>query len=122
MKDKAEKKKLSFRETIRDRVEAVPAALQLRMARTNGDSSSASALGFLFGVTNGCLPLVLQKVTSTIFHGGHAKREDADSSLRATQCRRIDKVDRLHLPAHSRGHDRAQPDELRQRLLHELGQ
>src|SRR5207249_10230996 len=27
------------------------------------------ALGFLFGATQGFLPLVLQKVTSTVFHG-----------------------------------------------------
>src|SRR5207302_5229862 len=34
------------------------------------------ALGFLFGVVSGLLPLVLQKVTTTIFHGAAPKPSD----------------------------------------------
>src|SRR5439155_1159927 len=34
------------------------------------------ALGFLFGATQGCLPLVLQKVTSAVFHGGAPNPRD----------------------------------------------
>src|SRR5207253_3794378 len=34
------------------------------------------------------------------FSRDHAKREGVDSSLRTTQCRRVDKFDFLYLPAH----------------------
>jgi subfamily B ATP-binding cassette protein MsbA len=68
MKDKAEKKKLSFRETIRvawkpyKRLYAYVGPYKWRFI-------FGLALGFLFGVTQGCVPLIVQKVTSTIFHG-----------------------------------------------------
>ena len=106
MKDKAEKKKVSFRETIRvawkpyKRLYGYVGPYKWRFIL-------GLALGFLFGVTQGCLPLVLQKVTSTIFTAPPQARRDLDPSFGVTQRRRIGEVDRLRLPSHSRGHDRA---------------
>jgi len=68
MKDKAEKKKLSFRETIRigwkpyRRLYSYVLPYKWRFF-------FGLFLGFLFGATTGCLPLALGKVTGTIFHG-----------------------------------------------------
>jgi ATP-binding cassette, subfamily B, bacterial MsbA len=72
MKDKAEKEKVSFRETIRvawkpyKRLYGYVGPYKWRFM-------FGLALGFLFGAVNGCFPLVLQKVTSTIFHGAMPK-------------------------------------------------
>jgi ATP-binding cassette, subfamily B, bacterial MsbA len=68
MKDKAEKKKLSFRETIRiawkpyRRLYSYVTPYKWRFI-------FGLFLGFLFGVINGCLPLAMGKVTGAIFHG-----------------------------------------------------
>src|SRR5438105_13106665 len=69
MKDQAEKKsKLSFFETVRlswrpyRRLYSYVKPYKWRFI-------FGLALGFLFGVVSGLLPLVLQKVTTTIFHG-----------------------------------------------------
>ena len=76
MKDQAEKKsKPSFFETVR---------LGWRPYRRlygyvkpyKGRFIFGLALGFLFGVVSGLLPLVLQKVTTTIFHGAAPKPSD----------------------------------------------
>ncbi len=75
MKDKAEKEKVSFRETIRvawkpyKRLYGYVGPYKWRFM-------FGLALGFLFGAVNGCFPLVLQKVTSTIFHGAIPKATD----------------------------------------------
>src|SRR5207244_5764613 len=69
MKDKAEKKKLSFRETIRiawkpyRRLYSYVTPYKWRFIL-------GLSLGFLFGVINGLLPLAMGKVTGAIFHGG----------------------------------------------------
>ena len=68
MKDKAEKK-VSFRETIRVAWKPYK-RLYTYVGPYKWRFILGLALGFLFGVTQGCLPLVLQKVTSTVFHGG----------------------------------------------------
>jgi ATP-binding cassette, subfamily B, bacterial MsbA len=68
MKDKAEKKKLSFRETIRAawkpyrRLYSYAMPYKWRFAL-------GLFLGFLFGAINGCLPVVMGWVTGAIFHG-----------------------------------------------------
>jgi ATP-binding cassette, subfamily B, bacterial MsbA len=68
MKDKAEKKKLSFRETIRTawkpyrRLYSYAMPYKWRFAL-------GLFLGFLFGAINGCLPVVMGWVTGAIFHG-----------------------------------------------------
>ncbi len=115
MKDKAEKK-VSFRETIRVAWKPYK-RLYTYVGPYKWRFILGLALGFLFGVTQGCLPLVLQKVTSTIFHGAAPKATDLDPSFGITQRRRIGEVDRLHLPSDPRGHDRTQPDGIRQRLI-----
>ena len=75
MKDKAEKKKLSFRETIRVAWKPYK-RLYTYVGPYKWRFFVGLALGFLFGVVNGCLPLVLQKVTTTIFHGAAPKPSD----------------------------------------------
>jgi subfamily B ATP-binding cassette protein MsbA len=75
MKDKAEKKKLSFRETIRVAWKPYK-RLYTYVGPYKWRFFFGLALGFLFGVVNGCLPLVLQKVTTTIFHGATPKPSD----------------------------------------------
>ena len=75
MKDKAEKKKLSFRETIRVAWKPYK-RLYTYVGPYKWRFFFGLALGFLFGVVNGCLPLVLQKVTTTIFHGAAPKPSD----------------------------------------------
>ena len=65
MKDKAEKK-VSFRETIRVAWKPYK-RLYTYVGPYKWRFILGLALGFLFGVTQGCLPLVLQKVTSTDF-------------------------------------------------------
>jgi ATP-binding cassette, subfamily B, bacterial MsbA len=68
MKDKAEKKKLSFCETIRTawkpyrRLYSYAMPYKWRFAL-------GLFLGFLFGAINGCLPVVMGWVTGAIFHG-----------------------------------------------------
>ena len=68
MKDKAEKKKVSFRETIRiawkpyRRLYSYVTPYKWRFI-------FGLFLGFLFGVINGCLPVAMGKVTGAIFHG-----------------------------------------------------
>ena len=74
MKDKAEKK-VSFRETIRVAWKPYK-RLYTYVGPYKWRFILGLALGFLFGVTQGCLPLVLQKVTSTIFHGAAPKATD----------------------------------------------
>jgi ATP-binding cassette, subfamily B, bacterial MsbA len=74
MKDKAEKK-VSFRETIRVAWKPYK-RLYTYVGPYKWRFILGLALGFLFGVTQGCLPLVLQKVTSTIFHGAVPKATD----------------------------------------------
>ena len=113
MKDKAEKKKLSFRETIRIAWKPYR-RLYSYVLPYKWRFFLGLFLGFLFGATNGVLPLVMGQVTGAIFHGATPNAK--------TQCRRIDKFDFLHLPAHSGSDDRAQHSQLRQHLLHELGQ
>ncbi len=74
MKDKAEKR-VSFRETIR--VAWKPYKRLYTYVRPyKWRFIFGLALGFLFGAVNGCFPLVLQKVTSTIFHGAIPKATD----------------------------------------------
>jgi subfamily B ATP-binding cassette protein MsbA len=68
MKDKAEKKKVSFRETIRVAWKPYK-RLYTYVGPYKWRFIFGLALGFLFGATQGFLPLVLQKVTSTVFHG-----------------------------------------------------
>ncbi len=75
MKDKAEKEKVSFRETIRVAWKPYK-RLYTYVGPYKWRFILGLALGFLFGVTQGCLPLVLQKVTSTIFHGAVPKATD----------------------------------------------
>ena len=68
MKDKAAKKKLSFRETIR--VAWKPyRRLYSYVLPYKGRFVLGLFLGCLFACTNGLLPLVMGKVTGTIFHG-----------------------------------------------------
>ena len=74
MKDKAEKK-VPFRETIRAAWKPYK-RLYTYVGPYKWRFILGLALGFLFGVTQGCLPLVLQKVTSTIFHGAAPKATD----------------------------------------------
>jgi ATP-binding cassette, subfamily B, bacterial MsbA len=74
MKDRAEKK-VSFRETIRVAWKPYK-RLYTYVGPYKWRFILGLALGFLFGVTQGCLPLVLQKVTSTIFHGAAPKATD----------------------------------------------
>jgi subfamily B ATP-binding cassette protein MsbA len=74
MKDKAEKK-VSFRETIRVAWKPYK-RLYTYVGPYKWRFILGLALGFLFGVVNGCFPLVLQKVTSTIFHGAVPKASD----------------------------------------------
>ena len=68
MKDKAEKKKVSIRETIRVAWKPYK-RLYTYVGPYKWRFIFGLALGFLFGATQGFLPLVLQKVTSTVFHG-----------------------------------------------------
>ena len=75
MKDKAEKKKVSFRETIRVAWKPYK-RLYTYVGPYKWRFIFGLALGFLFGAVNGCFPLVLQKVTSTIFHGAIPKATD----------------------------------------------
>jgi len=74
MKDKAEKK-VSFRETIRVAWKPYQ-RLYTYVGPYKWRFIFGLALGFLFGAVNGCFPLVLQKVTSTIFHGAIPKATD----------------------------------------------
>ena len=74
MKDKAEKK-VSFRETIRVAWKPYQ-RLYTYVGPYKWRFIFGLALGFLFGAVNGCFPLVLQKVTSTIFHGAMPKATD----------------------------------------------
>jgi subfamily B ATP-binding cassette protein MsbA len=74
MKDKAGKK-VSFRETIRVAWKPYK-RLYTYVGPYKWRFILGLALGFLFGVVNGCFPLVLQKVTSTIFHGAVPKATD----------------------------------------------
>jgi subfamily B ATP-binding cassette protein MsbA len=75
MKDKAEKVKVSFRETIRVAWKPYK-RLYTYVGPYKWRFMFGLALGFLFGAVNGCFPLVLQKVTSTIFHGAIPKATD----------------------------------------------
>ena len=68
MKDKAEKKKLSWRETIRTAWKPYR-RLYSYVLPYKGRFFLGLLLGFLFGATNGFLPLVMGKVTGAIFHG-----------------------------------------------------
>jgi ATP-binding cassette, subfamily B, bacterial MsbA len=68
MKDKAEKKKLSFRETIRIAWKPYR-RLYSYVLPYKWRFFLGLFLGFLFGATTGCLPLALGRVTGTIFHG-----------------------------------------------------
>ena len=68
MKDKAEKKKLSFRETIRIAWKPYR-RLYSYVLPYKWRFFLGLFLGFLFGATNGVLPLVMGKVTGAIFHG-----------------------------------------------------
>jgi len=100
MKDKAEKKKVSIRETIRVAWKPYK-RLYTYVGPYKWRFIFGLALGFLFGATQGCLPLVLQKVTSAVFHGGAPNPRDL------AHHPEFGEVDRLRLPSHSRGHDRA---------------
>ena len=122
MKDKAEKKKVSFRETIRvawkpyKRLYTYVGPLQMAVHpwprsrisfwRDPGLPAAGFAKGNQHDFSRRCTLMP----------------RDLDPSFGITQRRRIGEVDRLHLPSDPRGHDRAQPDGIRQRLLHELGQ
>ncbi|PYL99502.1 MAG: hypothetical protein DMF19_12230, partial [Verrucomicrobia bacterium] len=75
MKDKAEKKKVSIRETIRVAWKPYK-RLYTYVGPYKWRFIFGLALGFLFGATQGCLPLVLQKVTSTVFHGAAPNPRD----------------------------------------------
>jgi ATP-binding cassette, subfamily B, bacterial MsbA len=68
MKDKAEKKKLSWRETIRTAWKPYR-RLYSYVLPYKSRFFLGLFLGFLFGATNGVLPLVMGKVTGAIFHG-----------------------------------------------------
>ena len=68
MKDKAEKKKLSFRETIRIAWKPYR-RLYSYVLPYKWRFFLGLFLGFLFGATNGVLPLVMGQVTGAIFHG-----------------------------------------------------
>jgi ATP-binding cassette, subfamily B, bacterial MsbA len=68
MKDKAEKKKLSFRETIRTAWKPYR-RLYSYVTPYKWRFIFGLFLGFLFGVINGCLPVAMGKVTGAIFHG-----------------------------------------------------
>jgi hypothetical protein len=68
MKDKAEKK-VPFRETIRVAWKPYKRPLPVTSGPTNGGSSSASLSVSFLARPRVALPLVLQKVTSTVFHG-----------------------------------------------------
>ena len=68
MKDKAEKKKLSFRETIWTAWKPYR-RLYSYVRPYKWRFIFGLFLGFLFGVINGCLPLAMGKVTGAIFHG-----------------------------------------------------
>jgi ATP-binding cassette, subfamily B, bacterial MsbA len=68
MKDKAEEKKLSWRETVRIAWKPYR-RLYSYVLPYKGRFFLGLFLGFLFGATNGVLPLVMGKVTGTIFHG-----------------------------------------------------
>jgi len=61
MKDKAEKRKVSIRETIRVAWNPYK-RLYTYVGPYKWRFIFGLALGFLFGATQGCLPLVLQKV------------------------------------------------------------
>jgi ATP-binding cassette, subfamily B, bacterial MsbA len=75
MKHKAEKEKVPFRETIRAAWKPYK-RLYTYVGPYKWRFILGLALGFLFGATQGCLPLVLQKVASTIFHGAVPKPGD----------------------------------------------
>jgi ATP-binding cassette, subfamily B, bacterial MsbA len=68
MKDKAEKKKLSFRETIRAAWKPYRRLYSYAMPYKSRFGLGLF-LGFLFGAVNGCLPVVMGWVTGAIFHG-----------------------------------------------------
>jgi len=68
MKDKAEKKKLSWRETIATAWKPYR-RLYSYVLPYKWRFFLGLFLGFLFGATNGFLPLVMGKVTGAIFHG-----------------------------------------------------
>src|SRR5438477_481570 len=68
MKDKAEKKKLSWRETTRTAWKPYR-RLYSYVLPYKWKFFLGLFLGFLFGAMNGVLPLVMGKVTGTIFHG-----------------------------------------------------
>ncbi len=68
MKDKAEKKKLSWRDTIRIAWKPYR-RLYSYVLPYKGRFFFGLFLGFLFGATSGVLPIVMGKVTGTIFHG-----------------------------------------------------
>jgi subfamily B ATP-binding cassette protein MsbA len=68
MKDKAGKKKLSWRETIRIAWKPYR-RLYSYVLPYKGRFFFGLFLGFLFGATSGVLPIVMGKVTGTIFHG-----------------------------------------------------
>ena len=67
MKDKAEKKKLSFRGDDLELRGSHTKRLYTYVGPYKWRFIFGLALGFLFGATQGCLPLVLQKVASTDF-------------------------------------------------------
>jgi ATP-binding cassette, subfamily B, bacterial MsbA len=68
MKDKAEKKKLSWRETIRIAWKPYR-RLYSYVLPYKGRFFLGLFLGFLFGATTGCLPWAMGTVTGAIFHG-----------------------------------------------------
>src|ERR1044072_9080435 len=68
MTDKAEKKNLSWRETIRIAWKAYR-RLYSYVLPYKGRFFFGLFLGFLFGVITGCLPWAMGTVTGAIFHG-----------------------------------------------------
>jgi ADP-heptose:LPS heptosyltransferase len=79
------------------------------------------SLGFAFGMVNSLLPLVVARVTGTIFHGAAPNPMALRSNLGDVECRSENQFDYSYLPRHSSDHDRAQPMFVRKLLLHELG-
>jgi ABC-type multidrug transport system fused ATPase/permease subunit len=85
MKDKAEKKKLSWRETIRIAWKPYR-RLYSYVLPYKWRFFFGLLLGCLFGATSGILPIVMGHVSGAIFY---AKRHVAHSPLGVTERRRI---------------------------------
>ena len=76
------------------------------------------SLGLAFGMVNSLLPIVVARVTSTIFHGTAPNPMKLRSNMEVLNAG--PKINSI-LPGHSGDHDSAQPLLLRKLLLHELG-